>query len=218
NLHELVGAASMPIEAPPDVAEELSQLDAFLANAALEAGEQQGSEFEDCVQLMTLHSAKGLEYPLVLITGMEQGLFPSQRSIEESGIEEERRLCYVGITRAQQRLFLSMAEHRRLYGRDHFNTTSRFIDEIPSDLLMEIRPRLQVSRPVAQTPRRQTMREDNTTGLTIGQRVMHAKFGEGTVTDYEGQGAHARVYVNFEEVGPKWLVMAYAKLEVMNVA
>ncbi len=215
NLNELVGAASMPIEAPQD-AGELSELDTFLANAALEAGEQQGSEFDDCVQLMTLHSAKGLEFPLVFITGLEQGLFPSQRSIEEGGIEEERRLCYVGVTRARQRLFLSMAEHRRLYGRDHFNTTSRFIDEIPSDLLMEIRPRMNVSKPVAHTPRRQTIREDNTTGLSIGQRVMHAKFGEGIVTDYEGQGAHARVYINFEEVGPKWLVMAYAKLEVMN--
>lgn len=217
NLHELVGAASMPIE-PLQDAGELSELDTFLANAALEAGEQQGSEFDDCVQLMTMHSAKGLEFPLVFITGMEQGLFPSQRSIEENGIEEERRLCYVGVTRAQQRLFLSMAEHRRLYGRDHFNTTSRFVDEIPNELLMEIRPRLNVSKPVTQTPRRQSIREDNTTGLSIGQRVMHAKFGEGTVTDYEGQGAHARIYVNFEDVGPKWLVLAYAKLEVMNVA
>jgi DNA helicase-2/ATP-dependent DNA helicase PcrA len=217
NLHELVGAASVPIESPQD-GDELSELDVFLAHAALEAGEQQGSEFEDCVQLMTMHSAKGLEFPLVFITGMEQGLFPSQRSIEESGIEEERRLCYVGVTRAQSRLFLSMAEHRRLYGRDHFNTTSRFIDEIPDDLLLEIRPRLNVTKPVMQTPRRQSLREENTTGLMIGQRVMHAKFGEGIVTDYEGQGAHARVYINFEDVGPKWLVMAYAKLEILNVA
>jgi DNA helicase-2/ATP-dependent DNA helicase PcrA len=217
NLQELIGAAGIPVETPQD-APDMSALDAFLANAALEAGEQQGNEFEDCVQLMTMHSAKGLEFPLVFITGMEQGLFPSQRSIEESGIEEERRLCYVGITRAQQKLCLSMAEHRRLYGRDHFNTTSKFISEIPSELMMEIRPRLNVTRPMPSPVKSKTIREDNTTGLSVGQRVMHAKFGEGVVTDYEGQGAHARVYVNFEDVGPKWLVMAYAKLEAMNVA
>lgn len=217
NLQELIGAASVPVDIPDD-APEMSQLDAFLANAALEAGEQQGNEFDDCVQLMTLHSAKGLEFPLVFITGMEQGLFPSQRSIEESGIEEERRLCYVGITRAQKKLYLSMAEHRRLYGRDHFNTTSKFIDEIPAELIMEIRPRVNVSRPMPQTPKRKSLREENNTGISVGQRVLHAKFGEGVVTDYEGQGAHARVYVNFEMVGPKWLVMAYAKLEVLNVA
>ena len=151
---------------------------------------------------------------------MEQGLFPSKRSIEESGkIEEERRLCYVGITRAERKLYLSMAEHRRLYGRDHFNTPSKFISEIPAELLQEVRPRMHVTKPMAPKPvRRDTIREDNTTGLSIGQRVKHAKFGEGMVTDYEGQGAHARVYVNFEEAGNKWLVLAYANLEVMNVA
>lgn len=216
NLLELVGAAGAPIEVPEDMPE-MSELDAFLSNAALEAGDNQADEGEDCVQLMTMHSAKGLEFPLVFITGMEQGLFPSKRSVEESGkIEEERRLCYVGITRAEQRLFLTMAEHRRLYGRDHFSTPSRFISEIPSDYIMEIRPRLSVSRPMVQTPQRKAIREDNTTGLNIGQRVMHGKFGEGTVTDYEGQGAHARVYVNFETVGNKWLVLAYAKLEALN--
>ena len=112
-----------------------------------------------------------------------------------------------------------MAEHRRLYGRDHFNTVSKFISEIPAELVMEIRPRLNASKPMPSAAKTQrSIREDNTTGLSVGQRVMHAKFGEGIVTDYEGQGAHARVYVNFEDVGPKWLVMAYAKLEVMNVA
>ena len=111
-----------------------------------------------------------------------------------------------------------MAEHRRLYGRDHFSTPSRFISEIPSDYIMEIRPRLNVSRPMVQPTQRKAIREDNTTGLSIGQRVMHSKFGEGTVTDYEGQGAHARVYVNFETVGNKWLVLAYAKLEALNTA
>jgi len=167
-----------------------------------------------------MHSAKGLEFPIVFITVMEQGLFPSKRSVEESGkVEEERRLCYVGITRAERKLYLSMAEHRRLYGRDHFNTPSKFISEIPAELMQEVRPRMHVSRPMSQPPaRRGKIREDNDTGLTVGQRVKHSKFGEGVVTDYEGQGAHARVYVNFEEVGSKWLVMAYANLEVMNVA
>jgi len=112
-----------------------------------------------------------------------------------------------------------MAEHRRLYGRDHFNTPSKFISEIPAELMQEVRPRMHVSRPMAAAPPRAgKIREDNATGLTVGQRVKHSKFGEGVVTDYEGQGAHARVYVNFEEAGSKWLVMAYAKLEVMNVA
>lgn len=218
NLQELIGAAGMPVEIPEDMPD-MSPLDAFLSNAALEAGEKQGDEWEECVQLMTMHSAKGLEFPLVFITGMEQGLFPSQRSVEEGGIEEERRLCYVGITRAEQKLYLSMAEHRKLYGRDHFNTASKFISEIPSEHLQEIRPRLNTTRPVMQTaPRRREVREDNTTGLSVGQRVRHSKFGEGVVTDYEGQGAHARVYINFEDVGAKWLVMAYAKLEVLNLA
>jgi len=218
NLQELVGAAGTPVEIPDDMPD-MSPLDAFLSNAALEAGENQGDEWEECVQLMTLHSAKGLEFPLVFITGMEQGLFPSQRSVEETGkMEEERRLCYVGITRAEQKLFLTMAEHRRLYGRDHFGAPSRFIGEIPSEYLQEIRPRLNVSRPVLQTPKRKSMREENTTGLTVGQRVRHSKFGEGMVIDYEGSGAHARVSVNFEEVGTKWLVMAYANLEVLDAA
>lgn len=217
NLQELIGAAGMPIEIPEDMPD-MSPLDAFLANAALEAGENQGDEWEECVQLMTMHSAKGLEFPLVFITGMEQGLFPSQRSVEEGGIEEERRLCYVGITRAEKKLYLSMAEHRRLYGRDHFNTASKFIAEIPSDFLQEIRPRLNTTRPVTQTPRRKEIREDNSTGLTVGQRVKHKKFGEGVVTDYEGSGSNARIYINFEEVGAKWLVLAYANLEVLNAA
>ncbi len=220
NLQELVGAGIDPPELPEDMPD-MTLLDAFLANAALEAGDKQGDEWEDCVQLMTMHSAKGLEFPMVFITGMEQGLFPSKRSVEESGkIEEERRLCYVGITRAERKLYLSMAEHRRLYGRDHFNTPSKFISEIPAELMQEVRPRMHVTKPMASKPtaRRGAIREDNTTGLSIGQRVKHAKFGEGIVTDYEGQGAHARVYVNFEEVGSKWLVMAYANLEVMNTA
>lgn len=217
NLQELIGAAGMPIEIPDDMPE-MTPLDAFLSNAALEAGEKQGDEWEECVQLMTMHSAKGLEFPVVFITGMEQGLFPSQRSIEEGGIEEERRLCYVGVTRAEQKLYLSMAEHRRLYGRDHFNTASKFISEIPSEFLQEIRPRLNTTRPVVQTPVRKAIKEDNTTGLSVGQRVKHTKFGEGMVTDYEGNGAHARICINFEDVGSKWLVMAYAKLEVLNNA
>ncbi len=217
NLQELVNAAAVEPQTFEDMPD-MSALDAFLANASLEAGDQQGDEWEDCVQLMTLHSAKGLEFPNVFISGMEQGLFPNQRSAEEPGrMEEERRLCYVGITRAEKKLYLCMAEQRRLYGRDQFNMPSRFIGEIPAEHIEEIRPRLQVSRPMINPPRK-TLREENQTGIALGQRVRHGKFGEGTVTDYEGQGAHARVYVNFEEVGSKWLVMAYAKLEVLSPA
>jgi len=169
NLQELVSAASLKPEVPEDMPE-MSELDAFLSHASLEAGEQQGDEWDDCVQLMTLHAAKGLEFPLVFIAGMEQGLFPNQRSAEEPGrLEEERRLCYVGITRAMQKLYLCMAEQRRLYGRETFNLPSKFIGEIPAEHIEEIRPRLNVSRPMIQPSQRQKLRDTNQTGLALGQ-------------------------------------------------
>jgi DNA helicase-2/ATP-dependent DNA helicase PcrA len=212
NLDELVNAAR---EFDYDAGEEehLEPLPAFLSHAALEAGEGQAGQWEDCVQLMTLHSAKGLEFDTVFLCGLEEGLFPHQRSVEEPGrLEEERRLCYVGITRARKRLFLSHAEHRRLHGSESYSIASRFINEIPADLLEEIRPRLQVSRPYAQSAPAASFREAPQ-GLTLGQRVQHATFGEGVVLNYEGQGAHARVQVNFEAAGSKWLVVAYANLQ-----
>ena len=216
NLDELVSVASRFVKGDEDDAAQLSELVAFLAYAALEAGEGQAQVGEDGVQLMTLHSAKGLEFPLVFLAGMEEGLFPNARSIEESGrLEEERRLAYVGITRARQKLVLTYAEARRLHGQDMYGIPSRFLREIPSPLLHEVRPRVQVSRPAfAPQPRRDWGHAslDQSPGLKLGQNVRHAKFGSGIVTDLEGSGAHARVQVNFEEAGSKWLVLAYANL------
>jgi len=217
NLMELVSAAK---SFEPDPAEEMSPLDEFLSHAALEAGEGQAEAWEDCVQLMTMHSAKGLEFPLVFLCGLEDGLFPHQRSIADpNGLEEERRLCYVGITRAKQTLYVTYAEQRRLFGVDNFSQPSRFISEIPVEHVEEIRPRVQVSRPMR--PARSTARTslkksaDAEMGVRLGQRVRHGKFGDGVILNYEGQGAHARVEVNFERAGTKWLVLSYANLDLM---
>ena len=212
NLDELITAAR-EFEFEAEEEEQLEPLPAFLSHAALEAGEGQGDTWEDCVQLMTLHSAKGLEFDTVFLCGLEEGLFPHQRSIEEAGrLEEERRLCYVGITRARKRLFLTYAEHRRLHGSEAYCVPSRFINEIPAELVEETRPRIQVSRPYVRHVGGPPL-ETQPQGLGLGQRVRHAKFGDGVVLNYEGQGAHARVQVNFESAGSKWLVVAYANLQ-----
>lgn len=221
NLEELVSAAK---GFEPDPVEEMSPLDAFLSHAALEAGEGQAEAWEDCVQLMTMHSAKGLEFPLVFLCGMEDGLFPHQRSIADpQGLEEERRLCYVGITRAKEALYITHAEQRRMHGTDSFSQASRFISEIPDELVEEIRPRaqvqLQVSRPI-QSPLRHARTASGVApgaelGVRLGQRVRHAKFGDGVILNCSGQGAHAQVEVNFETVGTKILVLAYANLDLM---
>jgi DNA helicase-2/ATP-dependent DNA helicase PcrA len=211
NLDELVNVASRFERTPEDVEAGFSELTAFLAHAALEAGETQGEAWEDCVQLMTLHSAKGLEFPLVFLVGLEDGLFPSQKSLDEPGrLEEERRLAYVGITRARQTLILSYAETRRLHGMETYNRPSRFLTELPRDLVHEVRPRVQVSRPLYSG--RFIDDGGDAPTLKLGQRVRHPSFGEGVVTDAEGTGAHARVQVNFENAGAKWLVVAYANL------
>lgn len=215
NLDELVSVASR--FARPEDDDELaglSDLVVFLAYASLEAGEGQAEAGEDGVQLMTLHSAKGLEFPQVFLVGLEDGLFPSSRSIEEAGrLDEERRLAYVGITRARERLVLSHAETRRIHGMDQYNPPSRFLREIPSKLVHELRPKVQ-ARPgmAAAAPRGFVAPAEDTGGFRLGQRVAHPSFGTGTVMDAEGGGAHARVQVNFDEAGPKWLVLAYAKL------
>jgi len=209
NLRELVGAARSFDPAPDS---EMAPLDEFLSHAALEAGEGQADEWEDCVQLMTLHSAKGLEFPVVFLCGMEDGLFPHQRTMQDpGGLEEERRLCYVGMTRAMRELYLTYAEQRRLFGSESFSLPSRFISEIPTGFVEEIRPQIQTSRPVF----RQPVSEPAPGGFRLGQRVRHNRFGEGVVLGCEGQGNHARVQVNFEQEGPKWLVLAYASLELM---
>jgi len=210
NLEELVNATRQ-FEVPPDE-EQLTGLDAFLAHAALEAGDNQAEAYEDSVQLMTMHSAKGLEFPIVFIGGVEEGLFPHSMSADDpERLEEERRLCYVGMTRAMQQLTLSHAESRRLHGSDTYPLPSRFLREIPPEVIQEVRARAQVSRPYSSAAGSLNMAEE-ITGFTLGQRVTHPKFGEGVVLNAEGQGNGARIQINFETVGSKWLVVAYANL------
>jgi DNA helicase-2/ATP-dependent DNA helicase PcrA len=206
NLDELVSAARG--FAPEGADGELPPLEAFLAHAVLESGEGQADAWEDCVQMMTLHTAKGLEFPMVFLCGMEDGLFPHQRSITDiDGLEEERRLCYVGMTRAMKQLFLTYAEQRRLHGVDSYGQPSRFIKEIPEDLIEEIRPRVQVARPMVAG--RFRPEEPAMTGVRLGGRVRHGRFGEGVILNVEGNGAHARVQVSFESQGTKWLMAEY---------
>jgi DNA helicase-2/ATP-dependent DNA helicase PcrA len=216
NLDELVSVASRFTRNDEEDAAAMPELVAFLSYAALEAGEGQAQAGEEGVQLMTLHSAKGLEFPLVFLAGMEEGVFPSGRSTEESGrLEEERRLAYVGITRARQKLVLSYAETRRIHGADMYGVPSRFLREIPPALLHEVRPKVQVSRPMYNSQPRRDMGHAaiEVPPIKLGAMVRHPSFGTGTVTDYEGAGAHARVQVNFDDAGSKWLVLAYANLQ-----
>lgn len=217
NLGELIEAAR-GFRYESEEGEDLSPTEAFLSTAALESGEGQASKWEDCVQLMTLHSAKGLEFPLVFLVGMEEGLFPSSMSMDEPGrVEEERRLCYVGITRARENLMMCYAESRRLYGNENYNAPSRFINEVPAELMVEVRPRAHVTQTIhrpepMQKVKKRISGDNNNDGLNIGQRVSHKKFGEGVIIDLEGQGKSARVQVKFESSGSKWLVVAYANL------
>jgi len=210
NLDELVTAARQYTfeeerDATPD------HLSEFLTHAALEAGEGEGESWDDCVQLMTLHAAKGLEFELVFLCGLEEGLFPHQLSLDESGrLEEERRLCYVGMTRARHQLYLTFAERRRLHGRERYARPSRFIGEIPENLLQEVRSRPHVSRPVSITST--SLAQESSGTFRLGQRVHHPKFGEGVILNHEGRGSQARVQVNFPNIGSKWLVTAYANL------
>ncbi|EHV2409895.1 DNA helicase II [Vibrio cholerae] len=214
NLEELV-TATRQFEKPEE-AQEMTTLTAFLTHAALEAGEGQADEHDDAVQLMTLHSAKGLEFPQVFMVGVEEGMFPSQMSAEEAGrLEEERRLCYVGMTRAMQKLYITYAEMRRLYGQDKYHKPSRFIRELPEGCLDEVRMKAQVSRPTSTGRFSQTVVKEsfNETGFSLGSRVRHPKFGEGTIINFEGSGPQSRVQVAFNGEGIKWLVTAYARLE-----
>ncbi|WP_340122910.1 DNA helicase II [Methylobacter svalbardensis] len=218
NLEELVNAARL-FDASTigdlEDTENLGELDMFLAHATLESGELQGDDFDDCVQLMTLHSAKGLEFKQVFLVGMEEGLFPSQQSVDDVGrLEEERRLCYVGITRAMRQLYLTYAESRRLYGRETYPRPSRFLREIPAEHLQEVRMRATVTRPVTSVkPKAQSLQIAGK--YKLGQRVSHVKFGEGVVLQMEGDGAQERVQINFKQVGVKWLMLAYAQLDVL---
>ncbi len=215
NLEELVNAARL-FDFDRENEEGMGELDMFLTHAALESGDNQGDDFDDCVQLMTIHSAKGLEFKLVFLVGMEENLFPSQQSVDDVGrLEEERRLCYVGMTRAMQHLYLTYAESRRLYGRESYPRPSRFLREIPSELIQEVRVRATINHPV--TPIQIKNSSLQTTGsYKLGQRISHAKFGEGVVLQIEGSGAQERVQINFKTAGVKWLMLAYANLEALQ--
>lgn len=212
NLKELVSAAKQ-FELEKDSLQDIGLLNAFLAHASLEAGETQAAPDEDSIHLMTLHAAKGLEFPVVFMVGMEEGLFPSRQSLDElDRLEEERRLCYVGITRAREMLYLTYAEVRRLYGREEYHRPSRFIRELPKNLIEEVR--IKGSTPVMKSASFSSpiVKEESADGIRLGQVVRHQKFGEGTVLNFEGTGGHRRVQVNFKQVGVKWLVMQYANL------
>lgn len=212
NLEELINAISQ--FTPETITNEtsvLSPLNAFLSHIALETGEEQVSSQSDCVNLMTLHSAKGLEFRLVIISGLEENLFPHQMSIDnENELEEERRLCYVGITRAKEKLILTYAECRHLHGLKKFNQPSRFLNEIPPELIDTVRPTPKISQPVSITSTQRT--QAGKTTFYVGQRVHHPKFGSGIIMKYEGQGKYARLQVKFDRYKEKWLVFCYSKL------
>jgi DNA helicase-2/ATP-dependent DNA helicase PcrA len=246
NLEELVNAADgflreadLAVDAPVAVAEAdvetepptgaIDPLTAFLAHAALEAGETQAAEGRPALQLMTVHSAKGLEFHTVFVTGLEEGLFPHENSLSEpDGVEEERRLMYVAITRAKRRLYLTLAQSRMLHGQLRYHIASRFVDELPRELIQWLSPAshrrsIEVdaaewgarwTRPEQRTPARPSTAAATGTGWRIGQSVRHAKFGVGVIVDAEGRGSDARVQVNFRDAGMKWLALEYAKLEV----
>lgn len=213
NMDELINATREFMRA--DDEEEMPLLDAFLAHAALEAGENQGDQWQDCVQLMTLHSAKGLEFPIVFMVGMEEGLFPGQKSSDDPlRLAEERRLCYVGMTRARNTLYLLYTESRYLYGQEMHPRPSRFLSEIPVERLHQVRSQKNMASAGLTAIASRSHSADDT-GFRTGQQVMHQKFGQGVIIDTEGNGSHARVHVNFKQAGSKWLVLAYANLETL---
>jgi DNA helicase-2/ATP-dependent DNA helicase PcrA len=241
NLNELVTAATLFVHENED-----DSLTSFLTHASLEAGEHQAGDQDDALHLMTVHAAKGLEFHTVFITGLEEGLFPHQNSQrEDGGMDEERRLMYVAITRARRRLYLSFAQSRMMHGQVSYGMASSFLNELPENLLHWLSPKIAkrnsfgYSTPLSPTPlprwgegrvtgaRRTTpsplMGEgwgeggtprpaSSSSGWRSGQSVAHAKFGEGVIVNLEGDGADARVQVNFRRAGVKWLALEYAKL------
>ena len=215
NLDELISATSEYFSLGEDANDERSLLELFLDQASLDAGENQANENEDAIQMMTLHSSKGLEFPLVFMAGCEEGLFPHRRSAEDpKQLAEERRLCYVGMTRAMERLYLTHAETRTIYGIDSFSPVSRFIKEIPEELIYEIRVASETEvKDRSFEPRIVGGTEHKVGGFSLGDRVEHKSFGEGVILNYEGEGSNARVEVNFDNGGTKWLVLSFANLE-----
>ena len=218
NLQELVSAANSFVrEAERGIGDEaLDPLTAFLSHAALEAGETQAAEGRPALQLMTVHSAKGLEFHTVFVTGLEEGLFPHENSLSEyDGLEEERRLAYVAVTRARRRLYLTHAQSRMLHGQVRYNIASRFLDELPAGTVQWLSPKSgrEAREFAAQaTPAPQAGARAQR-GWRIGQSVKHTRFGLGIIIDAEGRGSDARVQVNFREAGVKWLALEYAKLQ-----
>lgn len=209
NLEELIAATAQFDTVFND--EEISSLNAFLAHVALESGDEQAPKNTNCVHLMTLHAAKGLEFPVVFIAGMEEDLFPHKMSAQDShGLEEERRLCYVGMTRAMQKLYLCYAEVRRVHGMEKFHRPSRFIAEIPDKLIQAIRPKAKVREPFFPSPSMTI--STSAMGFQLGQRVFHQKFGHGIIINFEGKDEHTRIQVKFDEHGEKWLVANFANL------
>jgi ATP-dependent DNA helicase UvrD/PcrA len=218
NLEELVNAATSFVrEAERTVADEvLDPLTAFLAHAALEAGETQAAEGRPALQLMTVHSAKGLEFHTVFVTGLEEGLFPHENSLSElDGLEEERRLAYVAVTRARRRLYLTHAQSRMLHGQLRYNIASRFLDELPAGTVQWLSPKAgrEAREPAWSTLPASRIEARGEPGWRIGQSVKHTRFGLGIIIDAEGRGSDARVQVNFREGGVKWLALEYAKLQ-----
>ena len=212
NLEELVSAAREFIK--PDDTEDMTELTAFLTHASLEAGEEQASPHQSCVQMMTLHSAKGLEFPRVFMVGVEEGIFPSFMSLEEAGrLEEERRLAYVGITRAKKKLTICYAESRRLYGKEERHLPSRFISELPEECIQTVRLRGTVTRAYNQSAVGSTPILSNDSGWKTGQKVRHEKFGQGMVINVEGTDNNTRLQIAFQGQGIKWLIAHLAKLE-----
>ena len=215
NINELISAVKSfeIINKNEDLSDYDSFIAAFLSSVSLDMGETQASKTDDAVQLMTMHSAKGLEYKYVFLVGMEESLFPHSRSMDNiNELEEERRLCYVGITRARNKLFLTYTEFRRLYGQDSYNPPSRFINEIPQECLEFVRPKQTYKNSFYGSVVSESLKQDgNEYGL--GDRVLHKSFGEGVILSIEGQGDSARIQIHFDAVGTKWLVMSYANLE-----
>ena len=206
NIMELINAAHGYRQPFED--DELSPIQSFLAHAVLESGENQASEWQESVQLMTMHSAKGLEFPLVFIAGMEDGLFPHTRSqLDPGGLEEERRLCYVAVTRSMRELYISYSNQRMLHGNMMSCQPSRFLYEIPNELIDELST-------LGLQPMKKKQRKRNSETL-LGKLVQHSSFGEGVVIAVEGDGDNKRVQVNFQSEGLKWLVLGYANLKIM---
>jgi DNA helicase-2/ATP-dependent DNA helicase PcrA len=222
NLNELITAATMFVHENED-----DSLTAFLTHAALEAGEHQAESGADALHLMTVHAAKGLEFHTVFITGLEQGLFPHQNSIDsEGGLDEERRLMYVALTRARRQLYLTFAQSRMLHGQVSYGMASSFLRELPDHLLHWITPRFEARHSFHDSPREtagyvaafgraEPAPQSSQATWKIGQRVFHQKFGEGVVVDVKVGGTDGQVQVNFKHAGTKWLALEYAKLSAL---